>query len=135
MKAKPRRAKPTVRTGKRPAVTRRASSGPRPARRQSGPSRADTAPGDDQPMASPKRLLRAGLSALSIPGAESAMADGLSKLADSFGFKKLESVFDHRVAAALERIGFPSAAELRRLVDGADAMPPRRQARKARTRR
>jgi hypothetical protein len=63
------------------------------------------------------------------------MADGLSKLADSFGFKKLESVFDHRVAAALERIGFPSAAKLRRLVDGADAMPPRRQVRKARTRR
>jgi hypothetical protein len=117
MKAKPSRANPTVRTGKPPAVTRRA------------------APGGDQSMASPKRLLRVGLSALSIPGAESAMAGGLSKLADSFGFKKLESVFDHRVAAALERIGFPSAAELRRLVDSADAVPPRRRARKAGTRR
>ena len=117
MKAKPRRAKPTVRAGKRPAVTRRA------------------APGGDQSMASPKRLLRVGLSALSIPGAESAMAGGLRKLAYSFGFKNLESVFDHRVAAALERIGFPSAAELRRLVDSADAVPPRRRARKAGTRR
>jgi hypothetical protein len=86
-------------------------------------------------MASSKRLLRAGLSALSIPGAESAVADGLSKIADSFGFKKLESVFDHRVAAALERIGFPSAAELRRLVDSADAMRPHRRAGKARTQR
>ena len=60
-------------------------------------------------------LLRAGLNALSLPRAESAVADGLSKIADSFGLKKLEDVFDHRVAAAMERIGYPSAKELRAL--------------------
>ncbi len=135
MKAKPRRAKPKVQAGKRPAKTRRTTSDQHSARRQAGPSKADTASGDEQPMTSPKRLLRAGLSALSIPGAESAMADGLSKIADSFGFKKLESVFDHRVAAALERIGFPSAATLRRLVERVDGMPPRKRARKPETRR
>ena len=125
MKAKPRHVKPAVRAGKRAAATRRA-------RDQSGRSSANAAPIDEQSNASPKRLLRAGWNALSIPGAESAMADGLSKIADSFGFKKLESVFDHRVAAALERIGFPSAEELRRLVKMADSAPPRRS-RKARS--
>lgn len=64
---------------------------------------------------SPSELLRAGLNALSLPRAESAVADGLSKIADSFGLKKLEDVFDHRVASALERLGYPSASELRKL--------------------
>ena len=66
-------------------------------------------------------LLRAGLNALS-PRAESAVADGLSKIADSFGLKKLEDVFDHRVAAALERLGYPSPREMRRLVDQVDEL-------------
>lgn len=70
----------------------------------------------------PKNLLQAGLSALSLPRAESAMADGLSKMADSFGFKKLEDVFDQRVASALERIGSPSAAEFSRLVAKVEAL-------------
>jgi hypothetical protein len=61
-------------------------------------------------------LLRAGLDALSIPNTEPAVADGLSRIADSLGFKRLESVFDQRVAAALERIGYPSPAELQRLL-------------------
>jgi transposase len=65
---------------------------------------------------SPKEIFQAGLSALSLPRAESAMADGLSKIADSFGFKKLEDVFDQRVASALDRIGIPSAEELSRLI-------------------
>ncbi len=70
---------------------------------------------------SPSELLRAGLNALS-PRAESAVADGLSKIADSFGLKKLEDVFDHRVAAALERLGYPSPREMRRLVDQVDEL-------------
>src|SRR5216684_5756274 len=61
MKAKPRRAKPKVQAGKRPAKTRRTTSDQHSARRQAGPSKADTASGDEQPMTSPKRLLRAGL--------------------------------------------------------------------------
>jgi Poly(hydroxyalcanoate) granule associated protein (phasin) len=69
-----------------------------------------------RPTTSPKDILQAGLSALSIPRAESAMADGLSKIADSFGFKKLEDVFDQRVASALERIGIPSAEKLNQLM-------------------
>ncbi len=65
--------------------------------------------------ASPSKLLRAGLNALSLPRAESAVADGLSKIADSFGLKKLEDVFDQRVAAAMERIGYPSVKDLQAL--------------------
>ncbi len=73
-------------------------------------------------FASSKHLLHAGLSALSLPRAESAVADGLSKIADSFGFKKLEDVFDQRVASALQRIGIPSARELARLIEKVDAL-------------
>ncbi len=70
----------------------------------------------------PKEILQAGLSALSLPRAESAMADGLSKIADSFGFKKLEDVFDQRVASALHRIGIPSAEELSSLIQKIDEL-------------
>jgi hypothetical protein len=73
-------------------------------------------------FASSKHLLHAGLSALSLPRAESAVADSLSKIADSFGFKKLEDVFDQRVASALQRIGIPSAAELARLIEKVDTL-------------
>lgn len=73
-------------------------------------------------FASSRHLLHAGLSALSLPRAESAVADGLSKIADSFGFKKLEDVFDQRVASALQRIGIPSARELARLVEKVDTL-------------
>lgn len=73
-------------------------------------------------FASSRHLLHAGLSALSLPHAESAVAGGLSKIADSFGFKKLEDVFDQRVASALQRIGIPSARELARLVEKVDTL-------------
>jgi hypothetical protein len=76
---------------------------------------------------SPKNIL-AELGARALPRAESAMADGLSMIADSLGFKKLEDVFDQRVAAALERIGIPTArelAELRARVDELSALVPR----------
>jgi Poly(hydroxyalcanoate) granule associated protein (phasin) len=36
----------------------------------------------------------------------------LDQLGDTLGFRKLEDVFDQRIAAALERLGFPSAEEL-----------------------
>lgn len=35
----------------------------------------------------------------------------LDSLGDSLGFRKLEDVFDQRIAAALERLGVPSAEE------------------------
>lgn len=84
------------------STSRRTATPARPARKSSG---------------SPSDLLRAGLNALSLPRAESAVAGGLSRIADSFGLKKLEDVFDHRVAAAMERIGYPSARELQVLSD------------------
>jgi hypothetical protein len=36
----------------------------------------------------------------------------LDQLGDTLGFRKLEDVFDQRLAAALERLGIPSAEEL-----------------------
>jgi hypothetical protein len=97
------------------------------------------APANDKPVQrtspSPKELLQAGLSALSLPRAESAMADGLSKIADSFGFKKLEDVFDQRVASALERIGFPSVQELSRLVERVEALSALLQSQKTKARK
>ncbi len=86
-------------------------------------------------FASSKHLLHAGLSALSLPRAESAVADGLSKIADSFGFKKLEDVFDQRVASALQRIGIPSAKELARLIEKVDALSALVKSTKTKTRK
>lgn len=73
-------------------------------------------------------LLRAGLKALDdarvrqtrvvetllgIPAGVSAIAPktALDSLGNSLGFRKLEDVFDQRIAAALERLGIPSAEE------------------------
>jgi len=36
----------------------------------------------------------------------------LDQLGDTLGFRKLEDVFDQRIASALERLGIPSAEEL-----------------------
>lgn len=118
----PAKAKPTKVT--KPAVAkasdrRTAKSAVEPSPRAAGvASKRGSATVD---RSSPSELLRAGLNALS-PRAESAVADGLSKIADSFGLKKLEDVFDHRVAAALERLGYPSPREMRRLVDQVDEL-------------
>jgi len=50
------------------------------------------------------------------------------------GFRKLEQVFDDRVAAALQRLGMPSAETLRELVQRVDRLStpakPRRRKRK-----
>lgn len=89
-------------------------------------------------FASSRHLLHAGLSALSLPRlprAESAVAGGLSKIADSFGFKKLEDVFDQRVASALQRIGIPSARELARLVEKVDTLSALVKSTKTKTRK
>lgn len=67
-------------------------------------------------------ILRAGLGALSLQRAETAVADGISKFADAFAIKKLEDVFDNRVIAALERMGYPSAEELRKLADQVESL-------------
>ena len=50
------------------------------------------------------------------------MAEGLGKFADSIGLRKLEDVFDQRVASALERMGIPTARELAKLREQVDAL-------------
>jgi hypothetical protein len=47
-------------------------------------------------------------------GAKSALTRGFPSL-DSFGIRKFEDVFDQRVATALQRLGMPSAEEVRAL--------------------
>jgi hypothetical protein len=91
-------------------------------------------PPQSRSMGSPKRLLQAGLNALSMPGGEAVITEGLNKIADSLGFKKLEGVFDQRVASALERLGYPTPAALQRLLERAEEAPraartPRKAAR------
>ena len=107
----------TAQANRKPATKPKAAktSTPKPVSRTMKQTGADA-------FASSKHLLHAGLSALSLPRAESAVADGLSKIADSFGFKKLEDVFDQRVASALQRIGIPSAGELARLIEKVDTL-------------
>lgn len=113
--AKPAKSSPRAKT----ALTRNAAvaAGKASLPRSTGGKTRTATTSSDSSVASPGKLLRAGLSALSLPRAESAVADGLSRIADSFGLKKLEDVFDNRVAAAMERMGYPSAKELRKLVD------------------
>jgi hypothetical protein len=82
-----------------------------------------------------RKLLSAGIDSLS----HDATAAGRSHskgvtgpLQD--GFRKLEQVFDDRVAAALQRLGMPSAETLRELVQRVDRLStpakPRRRKRK-----
>ena len=123
MKSKPTKTKTPAKTGpaKSPsrvknAVTKRSAATAGKADKSRSTGRV-MPKGSDGSVSSPTDLLRAGLSALSLPRAESAVADGLSRIADSFGLKKLEDVFDHRVAAAMERLGYPSVKELQKLAD------------------
>ena len=46
----------------------------------------------------------------------------LDTLGDTLGFRKLEDVFDQRIAAAMERLGFPSAEELASLREQVDQL-------------
>lgn len=116
------RAKPAAKSPS--AKTTRKKSGIASSPRQSKPraTNANTrsspsAQESNRPALATNEILRAGLGALSLKRAESAVADSFSKFADSFAIKKLEEVFDHRVAATLERMGYPSAAEIGKLVE------------------
>src|SRR5262245_1733136 len=80
-----------------------------------------------------RKLVSAGIDSLS----PEAMAAGRAHMKGvtaplQDGFRKLEQVFDDRVAAALQRIGMPSAETLRELIERVDrlsppARPPRRK--------
>ena len=68
-----------------------------------------------------RKLLSAGME--SLPPEAMAAAKGVTgPLHD--GFRKLEQVFDDRVAAALQRIGMPSAETLRELIERVDQLSP-----------
>lgn len=54
---------------------------------------------------------------------------------DSFGLRKFEDVFDQRVAAALQRLGLPSAQELQALRDEVQQLRARLDAADAAARR
>jgi hypothetical protein len=121
MKSKPIRTKPGPVKPVEPPLRAKSATikSDRVAAGKSGRSRStggSTPRSADSSLSSPIDLLRAGLNALSLPKADSVVADGLSRITDSFGLKKLEDVFDHRVAAAMERLGYPSAKALQRLV-------------------
>ena len=64
-----------------------------------------------------KKFLQSSLGAISRSrdDATEAVAEGLGRFAESIGLRKLEDVFDQRVASALARIGIPTAKELARL--------------------
>jgi hypothetical protein len=85
----------------------------------------------------PRRLLSVGADA-----ARSAVTNPASKfvkdhVSESWedGLRKLESVFDERVAAALTRMGMPSAQELRKLVENAATQASQKTTTKARKRK
>lgn len=64
-------------------------------------------------------VLEAGIKALTLAKERTTTGAGnvVASLMDPFGFRKLEEVFDQRVASALERLGVPSAKTLADLVD------------------
>ena len=76
-------------------------------------------------QAGAKGLLRAGLKALGTVRddvvkrqtnvIESLLGMGKPPALETFGIRKFEDVFDQRVATALERLGMPSAQEIREL--------------------
>ena len=96
-------------------------------------------------------LLRAGLKALGearerqsrvvetllgIPSAGAstsrpAAKTALDSLGDTLGFRKLEDVFDQRIAAALERLGMPTADEFAALREEVRQLRAERTARAA----
>ena len=64
-------------------------------------------------------VLEAGIKALTLAKERTTSGAGnvVASLMDPFGFRKLEEVFDQRVASALERLGVPSARSLADLVE------------------
>jgi hypothetical protein len=94
---------------------------------------ADSRAHEDSPANNPlvhmlqaqRKLLSAGIDSLSTD----AMAAGRPHMKSvtgplQDGFRKLEQVFDDRVAAALQRIGMPSAETLRELIERVDRLSP-----------
>ncbi|MET0165179.1 MAG: phasin family protein, partial [Vicinamibacterales bacterium] len=70
-----------------------------------------------------RKLLSAGIDSLSHDTAGRPHVKGVpGPLQD--GFRRLEQVFDDRVAAALQRIGMPSAETLRELIERVDRLSP-----------
>jgi hypothetical protein len=59
-------------------------------------------------------LLGIGQGKADVAGAKAALTRGFPSL-DSFGIRKFEDVFDQRVATALQRLGMPTAQEIREL--------------------
>ena len=116
-RTKPAKSAPRMKTAAKKSGSVAAGKAVRSRSTKTVATRTASPRGSVRSSASPSDLLRAGLSALSLPRAESAVADGLSRIADSFGLKKLEDVFDNRVAAAMARIGYPSAKELTKFVE------------------
>lgn len=57
--------------------------------------------------------------------AESGPAKVVASLIDPFGFRKLEDVFDQRVAAALERLGWPNPQQLAALLEEVETLRQR----------
>lgn len=93
----------------KPAVKRPAAKTAAAKRR---PAAAAPAP------SAPASMLESGIQALARARkqAESGPAKVMASLIDPFGFRKLEDVFDQRVAGALERLGWPNAAALAELL-------------------
>jgi hypothetical protein len=72
-------------------------------------------------------MLESGIQALARARkqAESGPAKVMASLIDPFGFRKLEDVFDHRVASALERLGWPNAQALADLLQEVETLRQR----------
>ena len=110
-------AKKSVAAKSRPKLVANAKKGTRPrgpsASQASAPKSAMSGFTNDRAL----NFLQSRLGALSRSRDEAtgAVAEGLGKFADSIGLRKLEDVFDQRVASALERMGIPTARELARL--------------------
>ncbi len=73
---------------------------------------------------SAKRFIQSSLGAFSKSrdDATEAVAEGIGRFAETIGLRKLEDVFDQRVAGALERIGIPSVLELAQLREQVDVL-------------
>ncbi len=136
-------AEPSLGTAAPAAAARKTA--PRPARPPAVAAQAANPTGGAAARPDPKSLLQAGLKAIgevhdgvvqrqtrvveTLLGIQSPTrsdarqaskaADGsrsaLDSLGDSLGFRKLEDVFDQRIAAALKRLGVPSAQEFEAL--------------------
>ena len=63
-----------------------------------------------------------GAASRSAAATSSPAKSALDSLGDSLGFRKLEDVFDQRIAAALERLGVPTAQQFEMLQRQLDAL-------------